>query len=495
MLRALVSGLVVTAVWVQWPAFEPVQPELFADGGTFVNAFADFDADGDLDLFVGFNSQPDRLYRNDDGVFRDVAATAGVADSRPTRAAAWGDYDADGDADLLVGLAPGDGSILRLYRNDGARFSDVTSAAGMAVDSGAVRQLVWVDYDRDGDADLFVAFRDRANALFRNDEGRFTDVAASVGLADTRRTVGAVWFDYDMDGDLDLYTGNMDGDANGLFRNDGGTFTDVALAAGLAWGGRAPGEAANGTVRPCLADVDNDGRLDLFMANYGPNGLFLNRGNGQFEDVSEQWGIARDARYDACAFADVDHDGRIDLFVNGTVTGGVSYRDYLFRNTGQGFEDVTPANIEALQADHGVQWADIDRDGDQDLALTGARQDGMHALLRNRLAEGFAQRSIQIFLVDVRNRPILAGAEVRVAIAGTNERVGTGIVDSGSGYNSQNLAPLHFGLARVSNVDIEVTVPGPGRVSGVVRDVDPSAYRGTWLTLRADDTGGVTIVR
>ena len=87
----------------------------------------------------------------------------------------------------------------------------------------------------------------------------------------------------------------MDGDANGLYRNDDGQFTDVAEAAGLAWGGRAPRDATNGTVRPCAADVNDDGRFDLFAANYGPNGLFLNRGGGTFEDVSQAWGIAIDA--------------------------------------------------------------------------------------------------------------------------------------------------------------------------------------------------------
>src|SRR4029079_16578452 len=102
--------------------------------------------------------------------------------------------------------------------------------------------------------DLFVAFRDRANAMYRNDTGRFIDVAASVGLGDARKTVGAVWFDYDEDGDLDVAVANMDGDANGLYRNDGGTFSDVAAAAGVEWGGRAPNSVANGTVRVCAAD-------------------------------------------------------------------------------------------------------------------------------------------------------------------------------------------------------------------------------------------------
>jgi hypothetical protein len=122
--------------------------------------------------------------------------------------------------------------------------------------SGAVRQLAWVDFDGDGDLDLFVALRDRPNAMFRNDGGAFSDVASATGLADTRRSVGAVWFDYDEDGDLDLYVANMDGDANGLFRNDRGAFTDVAATAGVAWAGRMPDERTNGTVRPCAADVE-----------------------------------------------------------------------------------------------------------------------------------------------------------------------------------------------------------------------------------------------
>ena len=276
--------------------FDVVQRDLLSQGGTLVNAWADVDGDADLDLFVGFNGAANRLYRNTQGDLADVAAQAGIADARATRAAAFGDFDSDGDPDLLVGFAPGAESVLRLYRNTDGRFEDVTAAAGLARDSGAVRQPVWIDYDGDGDLDLFVAFRDRPNALYRNDDGRFRDVAVQVGLADTRRSVGAVWLDYDEDGDLDLYVGNMDGDANGLFRNDGGRFLDVAEAAGVAWGGRAPREPANGTVRPCAADVNGDGRLDLFMANYGPNGLFLNRGGGRFEDVSSAWGASPSTR-------------------------------------------------------------------------------------------------------------------------------------------------------------------------------------------------------
>lgn len=455
------------------PRFEPAQPELFAAGTTLVNAWADYDADGDPDLFVGFNGTPNRLYRNDTGTFVDVAADAGVADARATRAAAWGDMDADGDADLLVGFTPAAGTaaapVLRLYRNDaqpGAkarRFTDVTTAAGLTIATGAVRQPAWIDADADGDLDLFVAFRDRANAFFRNDRGRFADVAESIGLADTRRSVGAVWFDMDEDGDLDLYVANMDGDANGLFRNDRGRFTDVAAAAGAAWAGRIPKEPANGTVRPCAADVDADGHVDLFGANYGANGLLRNLGGGRFEDVSAAWGVAIDARYDTCAFADVNHDGRVDLYVNGTVTGGVQYRDYLLVNRGTRFEDATPDNVRALAADHGAAWADFDRDGDLDLALTGAQPAGMHLLLRNLLPVADAARSVHVRVLDADGRATRAGAEVRIYAAGTRRLLGSGLVDSGSGYDAQSDLPVHVGLAAAGPVDVEVIFPRGGR--------------------------------
>ena len=162
------------------PVFEPMQPDVMGAGANFTNAFADYDNDGDLDLFVGFDGKPNRLYRNDKGVFADVASAAGVADARPTRAAAWGDFDADGDPDLLLGFTPAQGaSVLKVYRNNGGAFVDATAEAGLMVPAGAVRQPAWIDFDADGDLDLFIAYRDRANAMYRNDNGKFADVAAA----------------------------------------------------------------------------------------------------------------------------------------------------------------------------------------------------------------------------------------------------------------------------------------------------------------------------
>jgi hypothetical protein len=477
-LISLATALAQTA-----PSFEPLQPEVLGAGFTFTNAFADYDGDGDPDLFVGFDGKPNRLYRNDKGTFADVAVAAGLVDSRPTRAAAWGDFDSDGDPDLLLGFTPSPkASVLKLYRNSAGKFTDTTTDAGLSVPTGAVRQPAWIDFDADGDLDLFMAYRDRPNAMYRNDAGKFSDVAASIGLDDKRRTVGAVWFDFDEDGDLDVAVANMDGDANGLFRNDGGRFTDVAAAAGVAWGGRAPKVAANGTVRVCAADADNDSRFDLFAANYGPLGFFSNRGKGTFEDRSQAWGIAIDSRYDTCTFGDFDHDGRLDLYVNGTVTGGASWQDSLFRNTGTAFVDVTPPSIRNLQSDHGALWVDVDGDHDLDLSLTGARADGMHLVMRNMLPAADAARGLQVKVVDAEGRSTRAGAEVRVYAAGTQRLIGARVVDSGSGYDSQSDIPVHVGIpAGVARVDVQVIVPRLGtRAPTWQRGVSP----GRMITVR-----------
>ncbi len=466
------------------PVFTPLQRDVLGLGTSFTNAVADYDNDGDLDMYVGFGGAANRLYRNDAGTLTDVGASAGVAIPRATRSAAWADYDGDGDPDLLVGYAPGAGSVLTLFRNDAGRFVDVTESTGVAVPTGGVRQFSFVDIDGDDDLDLFVAFRDRSNMMFRNTRGVFAEAAASMGLADARKSVGALFVDADEDGDLDLVVANQDGDANALFRNDGGRFTDVAEAMGAAWGGRAPKLATNGTVRPCAADANGDGRFDLFFANYGPNGLYLKR-DSVFVDASAAWGVSVDGRYDACAFADFDHDGALDLYVNGTVTGGTSYPDYLYRNAGTGFLDVTPENVRILEADHGVLWFDIDRDGDLDLALTGAQPAGMHLVLRNDLDASVARRSLQVRVVDAKGRATRAGAEVRLYAAGTRTLLGTRLVDTGSGYNSQNDMPVHFGLAAMQKVDVEVTWPSRGRRRIVrARNVAPERFALTSLVVK-----------
>ncbi len=493
LMTALCTAVLIPVLVVSVPEFTLHQPDLFREGSALTNAVADFDNDGDLDIFVGFNNKPSRMYRNDRGTFTEVGKDVGLDVLGAIRASSWGDYDGDGHVDLFIASVAGNTTWGRLYRNEGngARFTDATASAGVQA-VGSFRQASWVDFDNDGDLDLFLALRDKPNVLFRNDRGKFTDVARELGVDDPRRSVGAVWFDYDKDGDLDLYVTNMDGDANGLFRNDGRRFTDVAKELGADTGGRPLGSTLFGSVRPSLGDYDNDGNLDIFCANYGPNGLYRNADGQRFINVAPELGLAIDNCYDSGAWGDWDNDGRIDLYVNGTVTRGRSFEDYLFHNDGARFSDVTSEFIRKNDADHGVQWLDFDRDGDLDLALTNGAAAGMHFLLRNDLSAGPARRSLQVAVVDARGHYTRAGAEVRIFESATGRLLGTNIMDTGSGYDSQNAMPVHFGLAQEGPVDVEVATMTPkGRKTARLRKINPADFHGRHLTVRTSSNGAI----
>ena len=435
------------------PRFALVQPDLFSANGGQANAWADFDNDGDLDEFVGFRGRPNRLYKQDHGRFEDVAAGAGLADTVETRVAAWGDFDGDGHLDLYVGFAGGVPN--KLYRNDGdgRHFTDVAPALGLRL-VGVSRQAAWIDYDNDGDLDLFVAFRDQPNRLFRNENGRFTDVTVESGIGDPRKTVGAVWFDVDGDGDLDLFVANQNGDTNGLFRNDGGRFVDVARE----WGVEAPRASEEfGGVGAAVADFDGDGFLDLFVANYGPSALYRNEGGKRFVDVTKETGLFFAQHATTPSWGDYDNDGRPDLYVAGFLVTETHYPDHLFHNAKGRFTDVIPALVRDHDASHGVQWVDFDGDGALDLALANNDAKGGHYLFRNLLPPLVARRSLAVDVVDERDRHTKAGAEVRVYAAGTRRLISSGLVDTGGGYCSQNVVPVHVATAGATRVDIEVT--------------------------------------
>lgn len=463
------------------PTFVRVQEEVFSAPGAQTNAWADYDGDGDLDLFVGFRGAPNRLYRNDRGVFTDVAAEVGLAVEEETRAAAWGDYDRDGDPDLYIGFAAA-GVDNRLYRNDGGRFVDVARELNVG-QGGTTRQPAFIDYDGDGDLDLFVAFRDRANTLFRNDGAAFTDVTESSGIGDPRRTVGVAWFDMDGDGDLDAFVANQNGDEDGFFRNDGnGSFQDVAAELGMSQPGRAE---ALGSVGTAVADYDNDGDLDLFVASYGPDVLWENQGDGTFVNAAPGTPLAADRHSVAADWGDVDNDGWLDLYVDTFVSDEAEALDYLFRGGAAGFDEALPPEMAERGASHGVRFADFDIDGDLDLSLTNNHADGWHPLYRNDLPPGRAGRALHVAVVDQAGRWVRAGATVTLRRE-SDGYVSSRLMDTGGGYASQGVGPVHFGLPPgLGPVSITVSWFEAGELrTTTASGVFPEAFRSQWIVLQ-----------
>ena len=467
--------------------FVPVQPELFADPQAQSNAWGDYDGDGDLDLVVLFRDGPVRLYENRPDGFINVAPDSGLpADGGNPRSVAWGDYDLDGDIDLYIGYSGREKPSNRLMRNDSssrqAKFTDVSAYAGVDIQA-LTRQVSFIDYDSDGDLDLYVALRSSSNRLLRNVDGVFEDVTFLVGISEPRRTVGACWFDIDQDGDLDLFTANQNGDRDGVFRNDGDRFVEAGIEFNLDQPRR---RLADGSVDCAIADYDNDGDLDIYVAEYGEDSLFRNDGNGRFIDVAGELGLANHAHIVTGVWGDVQHDGLLDLYTVGYINGKPQTPDYLFINNGDGFTDRQPANVARHDSDHGVQWADFDNDGDLDLALASNDPAGSHYIYRNELPADIAGRSIQVLVLDGEGRYTRAGSEVRLYRAGTKELLGTRLVDTASGYNSQNAKPVHFGLRSDIAVDVEVTLMSPdGRQTRLYRNVDWKGLLGRPLVIRA----------
>lgn len=320
--------------------------------------------------------------------FTDVAPQLGMAALSRARGSAWGDYDGDGDADLFAV------SILEphhLYRNDGdGTFTEVTEEAGLVDPRGGWASM-FLDYDRDGDLDIFVTrdgwLGEGANSLYRNNgDGTFTDVAEAAGVSNGGIFLATLG-DVDNDGWVDIYVTNgaptAEGAPNVLYRNRGdGSFVDIASQAGVANHGRSIGCA--------FGDYDNDGWLDLFVINIdGPNALYRNNGDGTFADVTKQVGI--EAPHDGFVgfFFDYDNDGWLDLFVTGwtddmeevlqsALSGTPSQernRLALYHNNGDGtFTDVTTqAGLARTYGAMAAQYGDVDNDGYLDIYLgTGA---------------------------------------------------------------------------------------------------------------------------
>ena len=459
------------------------------DGNGRGAAWGDFDGDGRLDLFL--SNRPvwstgadatNHLFHNDgpDGnggwVFSDV--TPGVmSDGGYSQGVAWGDFDGDGDLDLYqsnMQVSPSYPAPNRLYRNDGGGvFTDIAPAAGVD-DGGSGRSVSWVDYDGDGDLDLYLC-NDGPNHLYRNDgpdpqnpDGwLFTDVAPQdgTGIGDDQYTMGCAWADVDNDGDPDLYLTNYQGGANRLFRNDGEdpqkagvwVFTDVAATAGVA-------DAGNG-MGCVFGDYDNDGWLDLYITNNGANRLFHHvPGQMLFEDVTAVSGEhLDDAQYGAgCSWIDYDNDGDLDLYIgNHWPDSGPQYAaNFLMRNDGEDplnpgtwvFTDVAPAGgygIADSASTNSVAWCDFDGDGDQDIYLV-AMTGEPNKLLRNDTPAAAGNHWLQVDLVAHQANSNAIGARLR-AVAGGIAMIRE--VGGGSGFLSQNAPTVPFGLGSAVVVD------------------------------------------
>ncbi|MGE3707591.1 MAG: FG-GAP repeat domain-containing protein, partial [Vicinamibacterales bacterium] len=293
---------------------------------------------------------PMTLFRSDHDVprFTDVAARTGLDVVGLAGGCVLEDLDGDGDLDVMVS-SWGLRDQLRLLRNDGAAgFVDRTEAAGLAGEWGGIN-LTHADYDNDGDADVFVhrgGWLGEAglipNSLLRNDGGlRFTDVTDAAGLYSEHPTHAAAWGDYDNDGWLDLFVANEDAGSGRhpvqLYRNRGdGTFTDVAPALGFGVLGLVKGAA--------WGDYDNDGWLDLYVSRYGrANLLYHNEPDGtgdrrRFTEVAAGAGVAEPALSFATWFFDYDNDGWLDLFVGGWSSApvAVAVAEYLGHHTPEG---------------------------------------------------------------------------------------------------------------------------------------------------------------
>jgi len=358
------------------------------DGGRG-SAWGDYDNDGDLDILAVGTFAPHALYRNNgDGTFTNVAAQAGVADPRGGWGSLFADYDNDGDLDIYItrGGWAGAGENT-LYRNKGdGTFEDVTRQVGVAYAQSSFCAAVG-DYDNDGYLDLYVADgvlgNGEPNVLYHNNRnGTFTDVAAQAGVDHWGRSIGVAWGDYDKDGYLDLHVVNF-GQPNALYHNNGnGTFTDVTEKVGM----KLPITDAFVTF---FLDYDNDLDLDIFISNSGTydafiasqiNGrsfrdrdrqmLYRNNGDGTFTDVTLEAGRYRSFGSMGANFGDVDNDGYLDIYLS---TGAPEMArlepDVFFHNNGDGmFSDVTDlVGLGNVGKGHGVTLGDYDGDGDLDI--------------------------------------------------------------------------------------------------------------------------------
>lgn len=502
--------------WVHDNAHSPERylPETLGAGC----AFLDYDNDGWMDIYLvnsgasDFYTPPaplkNALYRNNrDGTFTDVTDRAGVAGGRFGMGVAAGDYDGDGLQDLYV---TNYGRNI-LYRNNGnGTFSDVTERAGVAA-PGWSTCAVWFDYDNDGKLDLFVSsfvdydktqnvlctdetmkrryycvprlFKPAPSRLFRNKgDGTFIDVSKESGIAGhPGKAFGAVATDLNNDGLMDLFVAN-DTVANFLFINKGGgTFEEVGLAAGVAYG--ETGKARSG-MGVDASDYDGDGWQDLFVANIDHEFFSLYRNQGDLTFTDEPGEIAPAVQFLSgwgLKFFDYDLDGDADLFlVNGhpddmieARSPRVKYKEplLLFENTGRAFKNVSARSGAVFArsfSGRGTAVGDLDNDGDLDLLVTN--NGGTPLLLRND--GGNRNNWLGLHLVANLSNPAGVGARITWQVGSVRRsRLKTG----GGSYLASHDPREVLGLGSASKLDsLEIRWPS-GKMERLT-NLTPNTY-------------------
>ena len=342
-----------------------IMPDSMMNSNNHGMAWEDYDQDGDLDLFLARYSFPNAVFLNNgDGSFELDTLFFTDDEAAASNAAGWADVDNDQDVDLFVANwnAPN-----RLYLNDGEGNLTRSEDTVLSALSRSSSDFDWADYDQDGYIDIFVANRDEPNSLYHNNgDGTFSRVDTGRIATDDRSSISCRWIDYDDDGDPDMYVTNTFNENNFLYSNDGaGVFTRIDTLTISTDGQHG---ASNS-----WSDFDNDGDMDLFVshANYGDNNyIYENLGQGQFELMANV-PMRSDGRVSAGAdWGDMDNDGLEDLALG---NGGwyTAQKNLLYHNKGNGdFEIVLDDTFvtEAAQSE-AVTMVDWDNDGHLELAV------------------------------------------------------------------------------------------------------------------------------
>jgi len=467
--------------------FTDVAPEaglnLFAlSSGVVVD---DFDNDGLLDLITSSydTCAPMHFFHNNgDGTFTDRTAAAGLTKQLGGLNLVAADYNNDGCLDVLVLRGawvdlPQRKSLLR--NNCDGTFTDVTAASGLAQPATNTQSAVWADINNDGFLDLFVVNERGPSQLFLNKgDGTFEDISHSAGIDRSEFSKGVAAADYDGDGYVDFFVSNIGNNTrNFLYHNNhDGTFTEVAQQAGVPGTGKS--------FATWFFDYDNDGWPDLFVAdldrsveenvktyldlphNWGTLKLYKNLGNGAFRDVTRETGLEKVFMPMGSNFGDIDNDGYLDIYLG---TGSPSYSslvpNVMLRNKeGKSFVDVTASSgTGELHKGHGVAFADLDNDGDEDIltSIGGATPGDSHTF---RLFEnpGNGNDWIVLRLVGVKANRSAIGARIKVTV-GNEGQASRAIYRTVGSQSSFGGSPLrqHIGLGKSASIlKIEIWWPG-----------------------------------